>query len=195
MLPYTKLDIIFDVAELANALESTDLFGEFPQRGLPGSPHESMTDIWVRYKDPTDAVRTGDWSAFTEEHESEWLKDLPGVKDMCAKLMDLLGGTRLGGVLITKLPPGHVIHPHTDDGWHASYYDKYFVAIKNEPGAKFCFEAGSIDPKPGEVHAFRNDVTHWVVNNSKVDRIAMIICIKQNSLSKEGLCLGQQQQQ
>jgi quercetin dioxygenase-like cupin family protein len=192
MLPFSKIDIEFDVDALREVLEESDLFGELPQRGLKGSPHENMKDIWVRYKDPSEALRTGDWSGLANEHKSEWLKDIPYVKEICEELMTHLEGQELGGVLITKLPAGEVIYPHTDSGWHASYYDKYFLAIKNDEGAEFCFEEGNIVSKPGEVYAFRNDVLHWVVNNSDKDRIAMIVCIKQNKRSKEGLCLGQQ---
>jgi len=196
MLPFNKLDIKFDVSKTLEFLEYCDLWDEYPQRRTaPQSPHREMVDIWVRYKDPEDCIKTGDWSAFTKEHESEWLKDVPGVKEMCDKLMLFLDGDRLGGVLITKLPPGGKIEPHTDAGWHASYYDKYYVPIKNEKGAKFCFEYGEIEPEEGEVYAFRNDKIHWVENNSSKDRIAMIICINQNKLSKEGVCLGQQRQQ
>ena len=196
MHPFNKLDIKFDVSKTLEFLESCDLWNEYPQRRTSiNSPHKEMVDIWVRYKDPEDCIKTGDWSAFTEEHESEWLKDIPGVKETCDKLMSFLDGQRLGGVLITKLPPGGKIEPHTDAGWHASYYDKYYVPIKNTKGAKFCFESGEIEPEAGEVYAFRNDKLHWVENKSSEDRIAMIICIKQDKLSKEGVCLGQQQPQ
>jgi len=195
MHPFSKLDIRFDVSELLNFLIDCDLWDEYPQRRTAiGSPHKEMTDIWVRYKDPEECIKTGDWSAFTCEHESEWLKDFPQVKEIAEKLMAFLDGERLGGILITKLPPNGKIESHTDTGWHASYYDKYFVPIKNEKGAKFCFETGEIEPKAGECYAFRNDKLHWVKNDSSEDRIAMIICIKQNKFSKEGLCLGQQQQ-
>lgn len=196
MLPFNKLDINVDVSEIADFLSDCDLWDEYPQRRIaPNSPHAEMTDIWVRYKNPEECIKTGDWSAFAEEHESEWLKEIPGIKEMCDKLMSFLDGERLGGVLITKLPPGGKIQPHTDAGWHASYYDKYFIPIKNDKGAKFCFDNGEINPEEGDVWAFRNDVTHWVENNSDSDRVAMIVCIKQDKLSKEGLCLTQQWQQ
>lgn len=195
MLPFSKLNINFDVSELYSFLQACDLWDEYPQRRTAyNSPHSEMTDIWVRYKNPEQCLKTGDWSAFTEKHESDWLKDISTIKDMCYKLMSFLDGEQLGGVLITKLPAGGKIAPHTDGGWHASYYDKYFVPIKNEKGAKFCFEDGEIEPEAGEVYAFRNDKLHWVENNSSEDRIAMIICIKQNKLSKEGVCLGRRQQ-
>lgn len=194
MVSFTKLDIEFDVSELAEFLSDCDLWDKHPQRRIAeGSPHSQMTDIWARYKNPGECIKTGDWSSFIEPHESEWLEDLPQVKEICKMLSIYLDGEALGGVLITKLPAGGAIDPHADSGWHASYYDKYFVPIKNEKGAKFCFDSGEIEPSAGECYAFRNDVTHWVENNSNEERIAMIICIKQTKLSKGGrLCHGEQ---
>lgn len=190
-----KLKISFDVQELKEFLVNCNLFGEYTQRSDgEGSPHKDMTDIWVRYKDPKPHIESGDWSKFADCHDSVWLKNIPFIKDLCSALMGFLDGERLGGVLITKLPPGGKILPHVDSGWHAEEYDKYYVPIKNHSGAVFFFDNCSIDPEEGEVYAFRNDKMHWVENNSEEDRIAMIVCIKQNKLSKEGLCLGVQQQ-
>lgn len=182
-----------ETQELKEFLENYEEWGENPQRGVPGSPHEEMTDIWVRFNDPKLCDKSGDLLSFIEEHESIWLKSFTSVNRICKKLMKFTEGERLGGVLITKLPPGGKIHPHVDGGWHAEYYDKYYVPIKNDKGARFCFDDGFIEPEEGQVFAFRNDVTHWVENNSEQDRIAMIICIKQSKYSKEGVCLSDTQ--
>lgn len=196
MKPVNKLGISFDVEPLKAWLNNCNLWGEFTMRSdAEGSPHKEMTDIWVRYRRFDDCLKSGDWSPFAEPHESEWLKDIPEVKYISDKLMSYLDGEQLGGILITKLSPDGKIAPHLDGGWHAEYYDKYYIPIKNESGSKFFFDECSIEPTEGETYAFRNDKTHWVENNSKSDRIAMIICIKQNKLSKEGLCLGDTQQQ
>jgi len=192
MHPINKINIEFNVKKLKSWLMTCDLWGEYPQRASGNSPHKEMTDIWARYKNPKECIESGDWSSFGLEHESEWLKDIPYIKDICNAIMQKTEGERLGGVLITKLPPGKEIEAHVDQGWHAEYYDKYFVSIKNGEGASFCFDGIEITPTEGEVYAFRNDVTHWVKNNSESDRIAMIVCIKQNKFSKEGLCLGEQ---
>lgn len=196
MLPFKKLGVKFNVSGLADKLDNSGLFGKYPFRGMPGSVHEEMTDIWVRYKDPVEHIESGDFSGMADPHDSVWLEDFPEIKKIAYSLMEFLEGSALGGVLVTKLPAGGVIHPHTDDGWHASYYDKYYMPIKNHKGALFSFDCGSIEPENGDVWAFRNDVTHWVTNNSKEDRIAMIICIRQEKLTPEGApCHGQQQQQ
>ena len=63
--------------------------------------------------------------------------------------------------------PYNKILPHTDSGWHAEYYDKYYIPIQNEKGSVFCFDSGSIDPERGDVWAFNNSYSHWVENNSK----------------------------
>ena len=192
MKPFNKLNINFDVSVLKEFLVDCDLWDKYPQRRTAeNSPHSEMTDIWVRYKNPKECIETGDWSAFTRQHESEWLEDIPSVKEMALKIMSYTEGEKLGGILITKLPAGGRIKPHTDSGWHADYYDKYFISIKNKNGARFHFDGCHIEPEEGEVYAFRNDKNHWVENDSSEDRVAMIICIKQNKFSREGLCLGQ----
>ena len=196
MKPINKLNISFDVSTLKKFLVNCDLWDKYPQRRTAeASPHSEMTDIWVRYKNPDECIKTGDWSAFTKEHKSDWLEDIPNVKTIASRMMEFVGGDKLGGILITKLPAGGKIQPHTDAGWHAEYYDKYYIPIKNCKGAKFCFDNCEIDPDEGDVYAFRNDNNHWVKNDSSEDRIAMIVCIKQTKFSKEGLCLGQQQRQ
>jgi len=184
------LDMSAVIAEIA---ANDDLFGERPERATaPGSPHADMTDIWVRYGDVSEMVKTGDFSGLSREHDSIWLKDLPAVKRLCFDLMSMVDGERLGGVLITKLPPGGRIAPHADTvAWHAGYYSKYFVPVQNQPGAVFGFEDGTIDPEIGDVWQFDNQRTHWVENDSKADRIAMIVCIKQDKYTEGGeQCLG-----
>ena len=193
MKPYNKIFHGLDISKAKAELEvNNHLFGEFNARKNSGPIHAEMDDIWLRYGDISDLVKSGDFSTIANEHDSIWLKDLPFCKKLCFDVMSLVQGERLGGVLITKLPPGGKIQPHTDSGWHAEYYDKYYVPINNKKGSLFCFEGGSIEAKEGDVYAFDNSYMHWVENNSNEDRIAMIICIKQSKYDSKGvLCLGE----
>jgi len=93
-------------------------------------------------------------------------------------VFNFVGGETLGGVLITKLPPSGIIDKHVDSGWHAGYYDKFYVPIQNANGSLFRFENGDIDAVEGEVYQFDNSVPHWVENNSDIDRISMVVCIR-----------------
>jgi hypothetical protein len=176
-----------DISSLSSELEDNSvMFGEFNARkDASGSPHSEMDDIWLRYGDISEMVESGDYSKIADEHDSIWLKDLPEAKKICFKVMAMVDGERLGGVLITRLPSGGKISPHTDSGWHAEYYNKYYVPIKNDDGAVFGFQDGEISPDIGDVWEFDNSILHWVNNNSGGDRIAMIICIKGG-----GICRG-----
>lgn len=141
-----------------------------------GSPHSASSDIWVRYNAPENKGAN-----FNDMHFPVWYpiaKELPDVMGIAFAIMNAVGGEHLGGVLITKVPAGGRIDPHTDSGWHAGFYDKFYIPIKNAEGAKFCFEDGEINPQEGEVYCFDNSVTHWVENNSDQDRIALIVCIR-----------------
>jgi len=102
---FSNLNFKVETEELKYFLEKYEGWGEYPQRGMPGSPHEEMTDIWVRFRDPEPCVKSGDWSPFMNEHESIWLKEFVSVKKICSQIMYLTEGSRLGGVLITKLSP------------------------------------------------------------------------------------------
>ncbi len=154
-----------------------ELFGRNNERASSyGSPHSAMSDIWVRYND-----RKNIGAGFNNEHDSVWYPEyfsLPELRPIIFCLMSLVEGERLGGVLITKIPPGGKIVEHVDTGWHAGYYEKYFIPIQNDNGAIFGFEDGIIAPNLGDVYWFRNDNKHWVENNSQRDRIALIVSIR-----------------
>jgi len=182
---HKQLDLKVNVDALKSALHKNDhLFGEYPYRGVEGSPHTEMKDIWIRFNDVKPFVESGDFSTIVDEHESIWYPayyKLPEIQKPLFDVIDAVDGERLGGILITKLPPGGKIQPHRDSGWHAEFYDKYYVPIQNAEGAIFAFNDGVIAPEEGEVFWFDNSNLHWVENNSDIDRIAMIICIKHRS--------------
>lgn len=139
----------------------------------PTSPHREVDDIWPRYqagKDLTD-----------NSHESVWLPPsdlLPEVKTHARAVMSLVRGDALGGILITKIPPGRRVYPHIDTGWHAHSYDKFALQIAAHPQQAFCYEEGQHVTNTGDLFWFNNQAEHWVINDSPCDRITMIICVK-----------------
>ena len=187
MKPFNKIYSGLDTeAALKELNENAHLFGEFNARKEAGPIHSDMDDIWLRYGDISGMNESGDYSKIAEEHDSIWLQRLPECRKLCFDVMALTNGERLGGVLITKLPHGGKILPHEDSGWHAEYYSKVFVPIRNETGAVFGFGNDAIVPEIGDAWMFDNSVNHWVVNNSKSPRIAMIICVKQSKFKENG---------
>jgi len=183
IISHRKIDLTVDIEPLRESLNvHSDLFGQYRQRGLePTSPHYQMRDIWVRFNDIKPYLASGDFTGFSGEHDSVWydcLEKIPEVLEPVFSVMAKVQGERLGGVLITKLLAGGEIKPHKDKGWHASYYEKYYIPIKNKAGASFYFHDGVIEPSDGEVYWFNNSNYHWVKNETDSERIAMIICIK-----------------
>lgn len=173
----------FYVQGLIDSLnDNPQLWDENPQRrNYENSPHAEMTDIWVRFG-------KGDFAQLNKPHDSEWYDSadlLPDAKAIALHLMGMVDGERLGGVLITRLPAGGKISPHIDKGWHAGYYEKFYIALTAPEGSVFGFEDGDIVSQPGDCYLFRNDRLHWVNNPSNETRLTMIVCIKTDMFKGE----------
>lgn len=178
--PIRLLKRRFDVSK---AIEQLDLHQELwnlhTERTYSTGAHRQVDDIWVRYNDFS--KYTGDRSFFVEEHDSIWYPEsesVPAVKELVLDLMTEVRGERLGGVLITRIPPGGEVKPHVDGGWHAAYYEKFIIQLAGHPDQAFCFEDHSLSALTGQCYWFRNDVPHWVTNASNVPRMSLIVCIR-----------------
>lgn len=146
---------------------------------LYGTPHNGVSDIWVRYNAWSNY--DGDWSAFNGPHVSVWypvIAQLPAVWSLVRKVKRFVGASDLGGVLITRIPPGGRVAPHVDGGWHAGHYAKYAVQLMGNRDQAFCFEDAELRPEPGDLYTFDNSRTHWVTNDSDEDRMTLIVCLR-----------------
>lgn len=139
----------------------------------PDSPHHELDDIWVRFGDP----KTADAAV---PHDAVWYEgiDVLGVKPLIMRVFAASGGTKLGGVLITRIPPGKRCKPHIDPGWHATHYEKYAVQIASAPGQAFHVEDEVLETQPGDLFWFNNQHLHWVENPTPYERVTMVICIR-----------------
>jgi len=107
------------------------------------TPHKAVDDIWVRYNAWSNFK--GDRVAFNSVHTSVWypvISKIPAAWSLARRVMRKVDGSRLGGVLITRIPPGGEVKPHIDTGWHAGYYEKFAIQIKGNKDQAFCFEDG-----------------------------------------------------
>lgn len=140
--------------------------------------HSQVSDIWVRYNAFENF--TGDREAFNTEHDSVWYPaaEALGIKPFLLDFMRLVEGTRLGGVLITKIPPGGRVAPHVDRGWHTQYYEKFAIQLMGNLKQAFHFEGESFSALPGDCYTFDNSVSHWVTNDSESDRMTLIVCVR-----------------
>ena len=145
------------------------------------SPHKQVSDIWVRYNAWENFK--GDPQAFNGPHDAVWypvVSKLPAAWKLARYVVMHVGGNRLGGVLITRIPPGGEVKPHSDHGWHAEFYEKFAVQVAGNEKQAFCFDDCELRPVTGDLYTFNNQFTHWVKNESDVDRITMIVCVKRN---------------
>ncbi len=141
-----------------------------------------MSDIWVRFRARDELKAPGDFAA---PHIPVWYpaaQRLPELKCLVEVMFRDFAAEELGGVLITKIPPGGRILPHHDrGGWHAEHYNlKVYVPIA---GTKDCInrcEDDQVSMLPGEVWNFDNLKVHSVENNSDQDRITAIVCMRKN---------------
>lgn len=189
MLPNTNspIELIrggFDVSELVKQLDRPDVWNRYPVR-LYG-PHSKLSDVWVRYNDwgnydPHNPAR------FNDEHESVWYPvhtDIPAVISLVFDVMRNIQGERLGGVLITKIPPHEICKPHKDRGWHASTFEKWAISLQANEHQAFCFEEKVLRTNPGDLFTFDNSRLHWVVNDSDEPRMTLIMSVRRST------CLG-----
>lgn len=143
--------------------------------------HSRVDDIWLRYNAWANYDERLGLSHFNREHEAVWYPAddfLPSARQIALDVMRMVEGVRLGGVLITRIPPGGEVQPHIDRGWHAEYYDKFAVQIQAHERQAFHFEDRSLVSEAGDIFTFDNGLKHWVTNESDVHRITMIVCIR-----------------
>lgn len=170
-------------APLMNAIHrQPELWDQFPIRTKhPGTAHAQVSDILMRFNDLSEYERTGDATTITDDKECiaypAWDK-LPQVRPIIFDLMRTVEATRLGRVIITKLPPGKTITPHVDQGAPVSYYARYMFALQCLPGALFHIGDETVNFQSGDVWFIRNDVEHSVQNNSADDRVVCIVDLK-----------------
>jgi hypothetical protein len=177
LMPIGTTDVCRAVLQIK---QNPHLWNQFPERTQnETSPHHEVDDIWIRARDRKDL---GDsWAEYIEGvYDSVWYpaaQELPAVKDLCLDLMATVRGEKLGICLITRIPPGGKVLPHTDPGYNAREFEKYVIQLEGHPDQAFCFAEGSYSAQSGEVYWFRNTVEHWVENNSAVDRISLIVSV------------------
>lgn len=187
-----------DITRVVHELEAhPGLWNQYTLRTGGYAPaHNGVSDIWIRYRSFNDwfeMTRQPDfWSGASvqaqyvakfvgEEHESVWYPAIDALPSLRALLFDLVRHfevERLGGVLITRIPPRGEVKAHVDSGWHAGYYEKIAVQLKSAPGQCFCFADGKFDCPPGTVYAFDNSFQHWVENPTEHERITLIVCVR-----------------
>jgi hypothetical protein len=187
-----KLQDGINVGPILNQLAAhPELWNQFKLRTtLYQGPHNSVSDIWLRYRDwaQFDQFAADGIQRFVSEpHIAVWYPAgyvLTALKDLIFDLCRQYAVERLGGVLITRIPAGGQVAPHIDRGWHAEYYEKLALQLAGNEDQAFCFEDGEFRCGTGTLYTFNNSKSHWVTNESPDDRMTAIICVRRDSRSR-----------
>lgn len=169
------VDVVPVMLELARA---SHLWDRNPERRLyPGTPHAAMTDITVRYMPEADVTME---TRRTEHRNVFWpaWHALPSLRPMVFALMTRVQATELGSILITKLPPGKAIEPHSDAGnWAPEFYNcKCHITLAGS--ALVRCEEDAVVMRQGDIFTFDNLLTHSIENNGDCDRIVVIVSMR-----------------
>lgn len=169
------VDTVPVLLELARAAR---LWDRNPERRLyPGTPHGEMVDITVRYM-PQDQVTL---EARGLEHRNVFWPawhELPALRPLVFGLMQRVAATELGSILITKLPTGGIIKPHSDAGsWAPEYYNcKCHITLEGSALVR-CGE-DMVEMKAGTIWTFDNLLDHSVECVGENDRVNCIISMR-----------------
>jgi hypothetical protein len=167
----------YDVTDLAAQVHAhPELWDQNPMRTeWKEGPFTETSDIWLRF--------AGDPEEFSGEHfpvfyPGWWL--MPALHPIVFHMMSLVRATTLGGVMLTRIPAGAKIPTHTDKGsWHAEFYPlKAYVIIQSNPQCVNRYEDEEYVFPTGDAWLFNNLVEHSVYNCGETDRIAAIVCMR-----------------
>ena len=143
--------------------------------------HTQISDIWLRWRPKEELLAPENYNEkFAELTWYPGIAALPAARDILMQIMGRVQGTALGGALITRIPCGAQVKPHSDAAsWHANYYGlKVYTVIAANPNAVNWCEGESFVPKVGDVFSFDNKKAHAVYNEGADDRMTMMAAIR-----------------
>ena len=144
------------------------------------SPHHGIPDIWLRYRKLSELTSP---QAYREEHFAEFYDEwnlVPSLHPIVYGLMAAVKAVYLGGIIVTRIPPGHQVKPHDDRGsWHAERMNtKAYLILKDNPWCLNHCDGDTVHMRTGDVWEFDNLRPHSVVNDGPSDRWTAIISMR-----------------
>lgn len=170
-----NVDVLPLLAELARNESLWDRNSD--RRTYPGSPHRDMVDITARYMPEADISL----ASRSTEHRNVWWDawhKLPALRPIVFGLMARVSAVELGSIILTRLPPGKSILPHSDAGaWAPEWYNcKAHLTVQGRALVRCDDDVCTFEQ--GTVWTFDNLLTHSVENTGRTDRISLIVSMR-----------------
>lgn len=177
----------FKLAEGVNVLPvlnqlawQPDLWNQNPFRSqFEGTPHVDVEDILLRFSGP-ETLQKG-VEAFQDDGRPVWypgMGKLQAIKPLVLDLMRFTNAYELDRLIVTRVNPGGRILPHSDnvgDYVNAGDIARYHIVLQGLPGSLFHCGDETVNMRTGEIWWFNAFDLHSVENNSKEDRIHLLV--------------------
>lgn len=171
------IDVAHGLAQLAAHPELWNVDNE--RTTLPNSPHAQASDLWLRSR-PRREIDS--LKRFGEPHFPEWYPAWDTLTALHPIVFDLARdrqATSLGFCMLSRIPAGGTVLPHSDKGWHADHFAcKTYIILKANEGCVNKFPGEEVRMRAGEIWLFENRVLHAVENNGDDDRIAAVVTMR-----------------
>lgn len=163
-----------DTQPLLDALAANpELWGEITVRqDYPGSAHHDTQCIFLR--GPAEFT-PHEYQGTLDAHDFPALDVLRHpVEQLLKPVLESLGATELGYVLVVALKPGGVITEHTDEGAYAEHYSRFHIALTQSRWASLRVGGYFQNFAQGELWEFNHRVPHSGDNFGPEPRIHLI---------------------
>ena len=86
---------------------------------------------------------------------------------------------KLTNILFTELRSGGIITEHVDEGKMLTTNHRIHIPLVSDPAVKFTLDHKDYYLEPGHGYEINNQIIHGVRNESNIDRIHMIVDLKE----------------
>ena len=144
-----------------------------------GNTNLDTRALLLKYKS---TAATGPGFVDYEKNDVETLNKLkPFLDEIISDAKNFYGyeNLKLTSILFTELRRGGIIPEHSDTGKMLTTHHRIHIPLVSDPAVKFTLDHKDYYLEPGHGYEINNQLTHEVRNESNIDRIHMIIDLKE----------------
>ena len=144
-----------------------------------GNTNLDTRALLLKYKS---TAATGPGFVDYEKNDVETLNKLkPFLDEIISDAKNFYGyeNLKLTSILFTELRRCGIIPEHSDTGKMLTTHHRIHIPLVSDPAVKFTLDHKDYYLEPGHGYEINNQLTHEVRNESNIDRIHMIIDLKE----------------